>query len=158
MSAAAAAATLDPGAPTAAATPDVCPGNDACECKAKLAGWRKRFDWWMRVWAVLGYAWLVVNIVHVYHSENATGVSLWGYLIYALSGVLWFVYGWFVINNLVTYLAAAVSFSLTVVMIVGVLLYSDAPFSFGGPSSAAATPTAPAASARGRWSAKRMVR
>jgi uncharacterized protein with PQ loop repeat len=78
--------------------------------------------------------WLLIQIIELYQSKNGSGISLLAFVILLISAVIWFVYGCFVLpdRNYVLVISGSISFVFSVIMIVGILMYSDGG---GGPAA-----------------------
>jgi uncharacterized protein with PQ loop repeat len=89
--------------------------------------WRDHYTRWMTLWAVLAHSWLIIQAVDIYHEKNAEGLSLAAFIFLSVSSIIWFIYGTFVIQprNTVLTVSSTVSFSMAVVIIIGILLYND---------------------------------
>jgi uncharacterized protein with PQ loop repeat len=88
-------------------------------------GWKKYYTHWMTLWAVIAHSWLVIQATELYRSKDANGLSLAAFIFLSFSGVIWFIYGTFVIEprSRILMISGAVSFILAVINIVGIALY-----------------------------------
>jgi uncharacterized protein with PQ loop repeat len=81
----------------------------------------------MQVWAVLAFAWLVIQAVEVHSKQNASGLSLAAFILYIFSSVLWYIYGKYAQDHVdkVVVISSVMAFVLGTVVLVGIILYGD---------------------------------
>ena len=75
---------------------------------------------WMRVIAILGKAWIVAAIIHVWNVRSAKGISIIGLGISLTNVLNWFVYG-AALNDMVLLISAIATMLLSMTLIVSVL-------------------------------------
>jgi len=91
--------------------------------------WKLWYAKGMLVWSVASHSFLLIQAIKIYGEKNANGVSLPAYIVYLFGAVVWFVYGMFVLErkNLAIILSAVTAFLLGTVVLIGIILYGNAP-------------------------------
>ncbi len=88
--------------------------------------WKTRFAQFMIIWSVVSQVFLLIAALEIFEKKMVQGVSVPSYILYLLGNVVWFVYGIYVLSpvNKPMIWSAVVAFILTIVILVGVGMYS----------------------------------
>jgi len=90
--------------------------------------WRYYYEKCMYAWAVLAHSWVLVQIITIFRSKNASGLSLAAWIIFCVSSIVWIIYGAFVmkVRNYVIITSSSTALILGIIILVGIVLYGSA--------------------------------
>lgn len=91
-----------------------------------LPAWKKRYSLFMVLTSIVGATWLLLQTIEIYSEKRCEGVSFPAFLLVTIGGVLWFTYGWFVMNprDIAVSLSAFLNAVFGVLIIVGIAIYN----------------------------------
>lgn len=83
------------------------------------------FRKFMVIWAVLAHFGGILQIIKVYGTEDAGGLSAPAYMIYMLSACMWFTYGWWAKGHIdkVVVTSAVLGLAISTMVFVGIMTY-----------------------------------
>lgn len=89
------------------------------------AKWKIYYAKSMVIFAALSQVFLLLQLITIFTEKNAAGVSIYAYVFYEVSNILWFLYAWKILlyPNYPIIMSCVVSFILAAVIIVGIVLY-----------------------------------
>ena len=89
------------------------------------AVWKIYFAKWMVIWSVVSQCFLFLQAIEIFQQKNAAGVSLAAFILYQVSNIVWFYYGFYILAapNVPIIASSVVSFLLVIVILVGIGIY-----------------------------------
>lgn len=81
----------------------------------------------MYAWAALSHIWLLIQTIQIYTSQDVSSLSLIAFGLLLSNSIIWFTYGAYVLEwkNKPILISSAVSFTLVIIALVGIIIYSD---------------------------------
>lgn len=89
--------------------------------------WKMYYKKWILIWSPLSHIWLFVLLVSVFNNEDASSLSIISFVIFICSSIIWFIYGFFVLEdrNYAIIASAVTAFCLGCTSILAIILYGD---------------------------------
>jgi uncharacterized protein with PQ loop repeat len=89
--------------------------------------WKDYYKKWILVWSPLSHIWLFVLLVSVFKNEDASDLSIVSFSIFVFSSIMWFIYGFFVLEekNFAIIASSVTAFTLGVTSIFAIIAYGD---------------------------------
>jgi uncharacterized protein with PQ loop repeat len=91
----------------------------------KLTGWKRYYNQFMYVFAVLSQVWLLLQLIAVHQTKKTDGLSLVAFSLLAAGHMVWIIYGAFVMSprNYIMIISSTLALMLTIGILIGILVY-----------------------------------